>query len=90
MNTTTQQDVKSVFKAILIAERRMISLRNSDEYYTLQKELNGLLSKFIRLDFSVLSTKQLLKLCALVNSHRPCALHTFLIHCSNLIEKETN
>jgi hypothetical protein len=90
MSTTTHQPVKAAFREILTMERKMIKQSGNDAYYTLQKELNTLLLEFMRLDFSVLSTKQLLKLCSLVSSHRPCALHTFLIYCSNLSEKETN
>lgn len=87
MSTTTQQSVKSAFRAILAMERKMIKQSGNDTYYALQKELNALLLEFMRSDFSVLSTKQLLKLCSLVGSHRPCPLHTFLIYLSNLSDK---
>jgi hypothetical protein len=85
--TTQQQSVKAAFKEILKMESKMLANNGTDKYYELQNELKALLQTFMRSDFSVLSTKQLLKLCSLVGSHRPCALHTFLIYCSNLIEK---
>lgn len=86
MNTQTQKSVPALFNEILRAEAKMKENSGTDKYYELQQELNKLLREFIRLDFSVLSSKRILKLCALVNSHRPCALHSFLIHCESLIK----
>ncbi len=83
--TTQHQSIKAAFKEILKIESKMLSNSGTDKYYELQNELKALLQTFIRSDFNSLSTKQLLKLCSLVGSHRPCALHTFLIYCSNLI-----
>lgn len=83
-NTTVP--VKEQYKAILALEKEMKKY-SDDRYDDLQDKLKKALISFIRDDFSVLNSKQILKLCSLVNSHRPVALHTFLIYCSNLINE---
>jgi len=79
--------IKTAFKAILKLESAMLSNSGNDNYYVLQRELNQLLNDFIRCDFSTLSSKHLLKLCSLVNSHRPCSPLSFLIYCSALNDR---
>jgi hypothetical protein len=73
------------FSEILEFEKQMKAEEGNDMYYTFQKRLNEKLVEFLRLNFTYLNTRQLLKLCALVSTHRPVQPFSFLVTCSNLI-----
>lgn len=81
----TPDEIKKEFKQLLKVEKEMKAQSDNDGYYPLQEQLKKELRDFIREDFSSLKSKEILKVCSLVNSHRPVALHTFLIYCASLI-----
>jgi hypothetical protein len=91
--TTTNPEINSLkyvmakWSEILAIENKMNEYKDSQAgiYFDVQKELNKKLVEFIRLNFSYLSSRQLLKLCALVSAHRPVQPFSFLVSCSNLI-----
>lgn len=88
MNTQTltpAEQVRKEFKAVLGLAHVVDQNSGSDQYYIYQEKLKAKMIEFLRTDFSVLNTKQFLKLAALVSTHRPVAPHSFLITCSNLI-----
>lgn len=79
--------VMDKYSKLLKREAGMKANAENDKlYYQLQEMLNNELREFLRLNFSYLNTKQLLKLCAMVSSYRPVAPHSFLITCSQLIK----
>lgn len=78
--------VKQEFSEIIKIEKQMLAQSGNDLYYKMQDALKGALSVFIRnADLKQLSTKQLLKICALTGSHNPVPLHVFFIHCAKHI-----
>ena len=82
MTTTTGITFKKLSQTA--AELSSLSNNGDDKYYSLQEVFKGQLLEFIRTDFSNLKTNQLLQLCGWVQTHRPIALHTFLIYCERL------
>jgi hypothetical protein len=76
--------IKFDFRRLSLEAGRLKQLEG-DEYFKAQEAFNGRLRTFLREDFSVLSTHQLLTLISWVSSHRPVAPHSFLITCANLI-----
>lgn len=84
INLQSQIDTMTFFNALLLSEKEM-KTKEGNEYYNLLEILKSKLAEFLRKDFSILNTRQLLKLCSMVGSYRPVALHTFLIYCSQLI-----
>lgn len=92
MNTeTTKPEINSLkyvmakWEDVLRVEHKMNEYKDSPIYYDVQAELNKKLVEFIRLNFTYLNTRQLLKLCALISAHRPVQPFSFLVTCSNLI-----
>lgn len=81
----------STFQRILKAEKSLLTIpyeTQQDFYFKERERFTRLLEAFIRQeDFSTLSGKKVIKICALVSTYRPMALHSFLIRCSNLIEE---
>lgn len=88
-NTTTYENtlkgVMAAFEAILAKEKEMDAQATTSDYYTIQESLNDDLRAFIRMNFTYLNTRQLLKLCAMVSAYRPVQPFSFLVSCSNLI-----
>jgi hypothetical protein len=59
------------------------SLRNSDEYYIEQNNLNDEIRKFMKeCNLSDLTAMQIIKLLSLANTHRPVEPWQFLLWCS--------
>lgn len=81
----TPFEIRKQYKKLLGLEHIM-KHSTGDNYFTMQDKLKKEMIVFLRLDFSCLSSKQMLKLCALVSTHRPVAPHAFLSYCSSLIE----
>lgn len=79
--------VMNAYKGLLSKEEEMKAQSGNDQYYELQSELKTDIKLFLRLNFTYLNTRQLLKLCALVSAHRPVEPFSFLVTCSNLIEE---
>lgn len=84
--TINATNPKEGFKHLLHMANTLDKLEGEDFYRT-QPVFNKMLCDYIRnSDFSQLKTKQVLQLCGWVQSHRPMALHSFLIYCQNLIK----
>lgn len=81
-----KKEVKAAFKVILKKEKEMKANDGTDLYWIKQEELKDLLLEFVKVDFSILSKMEIFKLCQLVCSHRPMALHSFLGHFSNFLK----
>jgi len=77
--------VMEAFRLLLNKEREMKAQDGNNLYYDIEAELKEDLKLFLRLNFTYLNTRQLLKLCALVSRHRPVEPFSFLVTCSNLI-----
>lgn len=86
---STPASVKKLFKEIVKREKIMKFHSGTDLYYTYQTELNAMLSDILRMDFISLSKLDILKLISLCSTHRPMALHSILIHISNVHENAT-
>lgn len=81
----TPADIRKQFKAILGTEHVLNQSADNKNYYPVQEKLRKQMVEFLRTDFSVLNSRQILKLASLVSTHRPVAPHSFLITCGNLI-----
>lgn len=78
---TVQQNIKNDYKALVTKEADLKANSGNDAYYKLQEEFNKMLKGLIyNYDLSLLTSKQLLKICGWVNTPRPMALHTFLYY----------
>jgi hypothetical protein len=59
----------------------------SNQYYSKVEVLRAVTKRFLREDFAVLSSHQLLQLCSIVSKYRPVEPFSFLTTCSMLLEK---
>ena len=84
---TIQQNIKNGWEALEIKHTHLKANNQGDEYYPIQEEFKNMLKGFIYdHDLSLLTSKQLLKLCGWVNSHQPIAPHKFLSYCERFSE----
>lgn len=72
---------------VLAAEKNLVLMgENPSDLYYKERELFAIkLSDFLRTDWSGLNGTDVLKVCSLVGTYRPVALHSFLIRCAQLI-----
>lgn len=85
INQLSPAKVKFDFKRLAIEVKAMEKLEGNP-YFEAQETFKEHLREFLRHDFSVLSTQQLLTLISWESSHRAVAPHSFLITCANLIK----
>lgn len=84
--TTPALECKIAYHEMILNEPKLKALEgNEKEYYPAREAFKQDLSRLLRYDFSVLESKQILKLASLVSTYRPVAPHSFLITCGNLI-----
>lgn len=84
---TVQQNIKNDYNLLLVKEAILKVNKDNNAYYALQEEFNKMLKGLIyNHDLSLLNSKQLLKLCGWVNTHRPMALHAFLYYAEKFAE----
>lgn len=85
--STIQHNLNTRWQKLLAKNDELKANNQSDAYYPLQSQFKEMLKGFIYdHDLSLLSSKQLLKLCGWVNSHQPIALHRFLSYCERFAE----
>lgn len=79
-------ETRSLFKALLSAEKILciFEVDLPDKYWVAQKNFIETFRTFLNLDFSNLTGKEMLKLCALVSRYRPVEPVQFLTICAKL------
>lgn len=84
----TPREVRREFRLMIERHKELQAMEATPEYYNGRTGLEKHLATFIyKMDFSVLKTNEVLLLCGLVQSYRPCPLHSFLIQCEELAKK---